>query len=85
MGQSLSQPVEGALGRVASIKVLPDGQKWPSIYTPALLSHWMQASLRMCDFKQGQSPQLRQTLKKLIVGGNYLLTTLLRARQQALS
>lgn len=59
--QSLSQPVEEILEKVASIKVLPDGQKWPGLYTPALLSHWRQASFRKCDFGQGQSFSTNET------------------------
>ena len=38
-GQSLSQSAEGTLERVASIKVLADGQNWPGLYMSVLLCH----------------------------------------------
>lgn len=83
LGQSLGGPGARALERVASITVFWSDQSGQGfIYTPAFLGHWMQVSLRKGDFRQGQSLQLGQTLRKLTAGGS-LLATILRARQQA--
>lgn len=38
-GWTKPQSVEGTLKRVTSIRILPDGQNWPGLYTAVLLCH----------------------------------------------